>query len=196
MGMTRPPLGAHCEDQREPKASVAPDTQKLSPQRQSKYWMHCCAWKALTLLKLSADTCAILVALDRTANCHLSFPVHLPIVFLTTLHHLAGRAGSNMSFCLAETLLGYAHWVDGQRSQGESASPWSLFCSASRSHFRLWLPDCWRALHPKVISEAALSSISWSKVCTWAAWTARQNTASLPTPPLVSPNPLASASSP
>lgn len=92
--------------------------------------MRCCAWKALTALEPYADPGAILAALDRTANWHLSFPVHLPIVFLTTLHHLAGRAGSNMFSCLAETLPGDAHWVAGQRTPGRVCIPIgsSLLC--------------------------------------------------------------------
>lgn len=124
------------------RASVAPDTQKLSPQRQSEYWMPCCAWKAVIPLEPYTDTCAILVALDRTANCH--------IISCAPTYRLpgytappGGQGRSNTSSCFAKALPGemLTGWT-GQRTPG------GLLCSASRPHLRL-TAGCWRALISK-----------------------------------------------
>lgn len=86
--------------------------------------MPCCAWKAVTPLEPYTDTCAILVALDRTANCHIisCAPTYRLPDYTTPP---GGQGRSNISSCFAEALPGemLTGWTGQRTPERESASP-------------------------------------------------------------------------
>lgn len=136
MEMKRPTLLAHCEDSKAAKSwCSSPHSETLPKGSWSTDAL--CSWKALSLsLVPYTHTCPISLALDRTSNCLLCFPVHLSI-FLVALSPLKGRPALILLSALQRLqrrcslggLVRRAMTPLG-RPREESESPWgsSLLC--------------------------------------------------------------------